>query len=404
MDKSVFKKANTLIIFGAGAVGEQILNTCIANEISIACFCDNHENKRGTFLNEIPILPLEEVKKVYESPTFIISPLNEIHQKNIALQLEKNGFSSHHSAKYFFDTFGVFDSTHVLQKSQVNRLKMREYETISSDITYIESIDFIITEKCSLNCRDCSSLMPYYENPMHCNKEELFSSIDRIDAVFDVVGELRILGGEPLLNQDWVDIVLYAQKKSTIECIKIYTNATILPKSEKLKQLDKEKVAFFISNYPNLSNQLVPIRQLLDQEGISYVQNDMDEWIECSKIKDYQRTKKELSQVYTGCLAKICRTVSNGKLFNCPFLANAERLQALPSSHIEFVDLFDTTKTIAVLQQELKHYIYGLPHLLACNYCSSRNLNATEVIPVAVQTKSTLPYKKYDKRGDSSAT
>lgn len=396
MENSIFKKANTLIIFGAGAVGEQILDICIANDIPVSCFCDNHEKKRDTTLQGIPILSLEDVKAKYETPTFILSPLNEIHQKNIGLQLEAAGFYSYYSVKAFFDSMSVAESMHVLQNSQLHRLQMRTYETVSSDITYIESIDLIITEKCSLNCRDCSSLMPYYENPMHCNQSDLLTYVDRIDAVFDIVGELRILGGEPLLNRNWIDLVLYAQTKSTIECIKIYTNATICPTAEQLKELDRDKVAFFVSNYPNLSKQLEPICQLLEKEGLSYVRNDMDEWIQCSKIQDYQRNPKQLSQVYAGCLAKICRTVSNGKLYNCPFLANADRLHALPNSHIEFVDLLDETKTISALQQEIKHYIYGLPHLLACNYCSSRNLESTEVIPVAVQTKSNLPYKKYD--------
>lgn len=385
-----------IILFGAGTIGEQMLDICIANEIPVSCFCDNHEKKRGTTIQGVSVLPLEEIKKLYRAPTFILSPLNEIHQKNIALQLKENGFFDYHSAKEFFDFFAMSESTNVLEKSQAHRLQMRQYETVSSAITYVESIDLIITEKCSLNCRDCSSLMPYYESPKHCNKEDIFAYIDRIDELFDCVGELRLLGGEPLMHPDWYDIVLYAQTKSALDCIKIYTNATILPKAEMISKFDRTKVAFFISNYPNLSKQLHVICDLLNEKEISYVQNDMDEWIQCSKIQDYHRTEKELAKVYQGCLAKICRTVSNGKLFGCPFLANTQRLKAMPSDFIEYVDLFDDTKEKAILQQEIKKYLYGLPYLKGCNYCSSRNLESTEVIPVAVQSKTTLPYRKYD--------
>lgn len=385
-----------IILFGAGAVGEQILRSCQANEIQIACFCDNHPQKNGQVVNGVLVLPLEEIKKKYAEPIFILSPLNEIHQKNIAKQLELQGFTSYHSAREFFENIGE-STLHVLEKSQANRLKMRCYESVDSEKMYIESIDLMITERCTLRCKDCSSLMPYYEKPMDCQKTDLFAYIDRIDELFDVVGELRILGGEPLIHPNFYEIIRYAQTKSTFECIKIYTNATILPKKEELQTFDTQIVAFYASNYPNLSMKMKELCALLSELDISYMRNDMEEWIQCTKIQCYHRTEQELEHVYRGCLAKICRTVSDGKLFTCPFLAHADRLQALPKISIDFIDLMDTTLPNDIIQKEIKQYIYGVPFLKGCDYCSSRNLEETIVIPVAVQTKEVLSYTKYER-------
>ena len=38
----------------------------------------------------------------------------------------------------------------------------------------------MITEKCSMKCKDCSNLMQYYENPINSDLNLLLKSIDKV--------------------------------------------------------------------------------------------------------------------------------------------------------------------------------------------------------------------------------
>ena len=47
-----------------------------------------------------------------------------------------------------------------------------------STILNVDSIDLMLTEKCSLKCKDCSNLMQLYAKPIDQDFEMVISSID----------------------------------------------------------------------------------------------------------------------------------------------------------------------------------------------------------------------------------
>ena len=63
---------------------------------------------------------------------------------------------------------------------------------------YLNSIDLVLTEKCSLKCKDCSNLMQYYAKPVDEDFDTLINSIDKILSNVGFIREIRIIGGEPL--------------------------------------------------------------------------------------------------------------------------------------------------------------------------------------------------------------
>ena len=77
---------------------------------------------------------------------------------------------------------------------------------------YMRSLDIMVTTKCSLKCKNCSNLMQYYKNPNNTSHDEILNALKVIDKAVDEISEYRIIGGEPMMNKDWANIV-----KSIIE-------------------------------------------------------------------------------------------------------------------------------------------------------------------------------------------
>ena len=76
----------------------------------------------------------------------------------------------------------------------------------------VDSIDLMLTEKCSLKCKDCSNLMQFYAKPVDEDFEIVIKSIDKFLNTVDYVREIRLLGGEPLMYKRVDEVVKYLLK------------------------------------------------------------------------------------------------------------------------------------------------------------------------------------------------
>lgn len=386
-----------LIIFGAGLMGGIIQELCESNGISVACFLDNNVNKCENEKNGVPIHSLSYIQKEYQNPLFILSPIGIAPQTSMRQQLDSEGLTEIYTVQQFVENVSITNMTDVLKKIQLHKLKMADHKKKDSDILYIETLNFCITERCSLKCKDCCHLMQYYENPIDYKKEDLFSYLDRIDEVMDSVSELPILGGEPFVNKDVYDIVVYAQEKKSIQHILILTNATILPKKEELLRFDKNKVGFSISSYGELSIKTKEFCSLLDEMGLSYKCDYADTWSNGADIAYQNYSADTLKKVFHGCFAKFCTAFAYGIVYMCPFLAHASNLKAVPRDVVKGVDLMDKTTSLDILKRNINQYLYGSESLAICQYCSGKSMGAEmKEIPPAIQTKTTLLYTKYE--------
>ncbi len=387
--QNIKEEKQELIIFGAGNIGEMMASFCEIYELKVTCFCDNDQKKSGTFINDIPIHSLNDVKMAYKNPIFIISPIDEPIIDAIREQLKQQAFSLFYTAKEWTQC--------VTEKYKYPKTKsIMEKNNFEKEQLSVTFIDFSITEKCSLKCEQCAHLMQYYEAPKHADTKMLLHSLDRLDEVFDSILELHILGGESLTHPDFFDIVAYAQQKETIKSVYIVTNATILPDKDQLNALDKSKLFFSISDYGVHSKNIEELCQLLTTLGIEYQRTPMKEWLICAIMPHQNRMPDELQTMYALCLVRHCLMFIEGKLFHCAFLGNVHRLQAIPKNDIEYVDLLLETNTREQTRQEVKQYLYGNTYFRGCNYCQGRTVTEISPIPAAVQTKTPLPYKKYD--------
>ena len=114
---------------------------------------------------------------------------------------------------------------------------------------HVKHLDLVLTEKCSLKCKDCSNLMQYYAKPIDEDYDNLIKGLDKFMNSVDFVNEIRFIGGEPLLYKKIGDVMKKVLTYKNFKKIYVYTNGTIVFKNNKMEIFQDERVLFRISNY-----------------------------------------------------------------------------------------------------------------------------------------------------------
>lgn len=356
------------------------------------------KNPGGGVQNNKVYLP-EDIKKYCANPIFIISIGNIDKHAEVIEQLQSlydcNCLEYYISQDIYYKIESAY-SKKIYDKLYIVNDKLQYYKPEESTKLFMKNITLYITERCTLKCKDCSTLVQYFDKPVDCNTNVILNDIDLINIYFDKLRILTLLGGEPFMHKDIYDIITYAQLKSNIELVSIVTNATIPPDIEKLKNLNTENIQILLSDYGVLSKEMKNWIRVLDELGIAYWVRDNIEWLDCGKIVDYNRSKQDLIKIYnTCCVRENCIYVRDEKVFICAHAIGLYLLEAMPKDEIEYIDITYNKELHEIIKQEIKNMIYKSTQHKVCNYCNGRTIGVTEKVTPAIQIKKPLSYKKY---------
>lgn len=356
-----------IIIFGAGIVGEALYHACQSKGIQVECFCDNNINKVGKNVIYTPRL-----KEKYKDALFLISAA-DMH--DAVKQLESLGYSKWYPASSLLRNFDLHRYKYSAPVDFVEYavstaiLCQDNYDT---DKLFLRSVDIIVTERCSLKCRDCSNLMRHYKDPKDCSLDGILQEIDLLCGVIDEINEFRVLGGEPFMNKDAHLIIKRLINEPKAKKVVVYTNGTIVPRDEQIAQMKSDKLLFIITDYGVLSRNIAPLVEKLSANKIAFYVQKAKGWTDCSKINKHDRSNKQQAEIFGKCCAKNTITLSNGRLFRCPFSGNAARLGAFNFEE-DSVGLDDKNK--------IKEFLFKKTFLKSCDYCNGRSFDDPEIEP-----------------------
>lgn len=393
--KQIKEQKKLIIIFGAGVVGEVLLQACLNNNIRVDYFCDNDKNKTEKLLNNIPIIHTSVLKDKYKDAIFLISAADI---KDVVDQLNKLGCLKWYACNSLLRDFNIYDYEYsksvdfVVYATSTAILCHDSYLTPKK--LFLRSVDIIVTERCSLRCRDCSNLMRYYKSPKDTEFNILVKEINKLCELVDEINEFRVLGGEPFMNKDFHLIIKRLVDEPKVKKIIIYTNGTIIPRIEQIEYFKNNKVLFLITDYGSLSRNLEPLIKILSDNDIAFYAQKARGWTDCSKIIKHNRNISEKKDIFNKCCVKNTITLSEGKIFRCPFSANAFRLRAVPKSDDDFVDIFEKGITDTKLKIKIKNYILDKDFLEVCDYCNGRSFGDPEITP-SIQQMEINNYQQY---------
>jgi len=250
-------------------------------------------------------------------------------------------------------------------------------------------LDVVITECCSLKCRNCSNLMQYYHKPENLDPEEVISSLRRLFKAVRV-SQLKILGGEPFVSQKVLMRVLEYLREEALDRfdeVEIITNGTIMPSEEcisAMKETPKLKVLF--SNYGELSSRLEEFMTRCKNEGINCDVAETDYWWDFGGVETRDEKERRTQHRYDACYSrKHCNTLFRGKLYACPRQAHAVRLGLTPEVNGEFVDVLSSeNEDPAKLHEAIYRLIDRKERITMCRACGC---DSNIKIERAVQTE-----------------
>jgi organic radical activating enzyme len=385
-----------VVIFGAGIVGEALLWVCRDAGIEVECFCDNNINKAGQTIGNTGVLHVQELKKKYDDAVFLISAADI---KDVVEQLGRLGYSKWHSSSLLLRDFDLTrcrsSSPEDYVEFAVSTCLLCHDSYLNPGKLFLRSVDIIITERCSLKCRDCSNLMQYYEMPKDCSIEEVTQSIDAFCALIDEVNEFRVIGGEPFMNREIHRVIKRLIDEPKVRRIVIYTNGTIVPREEHVEFLKNEKVLLLITDYGALSRNLSAIREMLHKENITHYIMKARGWTDCARVTRCSRSTEEQREVFRVCCAKNLVTLSKGRLYRCPFAANVARLGAVPDYENDYIDIVQEQQRgtdIHAMKKRIRAFLLEKDFLETCDFCNGRPFDAPEIVP-AIQVSKPLEYK-----------
>jgi organic radical activating enzyme len=397
------KKADApIIIVVTVDEAEAVANACRDNGITVEAFCDSEKRKSEELFCGLEVIHTPTLPQRYPNARFIIASQ---HIPDCVEQLTGLGYSEFYSILELLENYDVNKYQYrVSQSYMTSRLavckKTHEFY-FDADKIYMRSLDVMITTKCSLKCTYCSNLMQYYVDPKHTEHEEILSALNILNENVDHISEFRVIGGEPLMNKDWADIVNGINKKNAESKIDIYTNATISPTDEQLESFQGKNVNFIITDYAELSRNIDTMIAKLTKYNISFNREPANNWIDCSSIKHHKRPIPQLEEVFKQCCVKYVYTLLHGKIYRCPFIANAANLNAIPDNPANYVELLSNPNNI---NQKIRRLVNETKFFPACDFCDGRPYDPSSklgydgkgMIAGGEQVSSPLPYKVYN--------
>ena len=281
-----------------------------------------------------------------------------------------------------------------VETARMNALEMRRIMSAFKNKTLSEielfSVDFVITEVCTLRCRDCANLMQYFSRPREADFAQTITAFKKLYSVCGWIDEVRVIGGDAMAAKSLPEYIKFLSGLKNISEIVIYTNGILMPKLELLLAITDKRVSFHVTEYGHSRQKIGELERILSEHDTRLRIMHIDEWQDCAKVYKRNRNDDELRDVFRQCCVVGIPSLKDGKLWRCPLAASLAALNAMPNTQRQCVDL-TTDAPDDVIRTEIKK-LMSLDFLYACDYCGGRPRVNTTPVPPAVQVARPLPY------------
>ncbi|WP_342758485.1 radical SAM protein [Kineothrix sedimenti] len=381
-------ESKKVICFGAGKSAERIVNEMSLTKDNIEGFVDSNIALWNTTIQ----IPRVGIFPVY-SPQFLedLNPENYIilitsmYWEEIIKYINNNfnkKYRIFHSpcvrehvlgSKEFMETRYIDPCINRYQRyckeflllndkeieMETNNLRQR---LIKDDYVVIPRMPIILSTKCTLRCKECNNLVPYFNNPIEFSAEEIIDNITKVAHAADEWIYCELVGGEPFLYKELPKVLNYVLELKKIRAIEVTTNGTVIPSKEVLGLLANEKIIVKISDYGKYSN-IPKLTNIFEENHIKYTVYEDMQWIKAGGCDKRNRDLRIQISQYMQCPAShYCHTLMGNKIFICSRAASLYYLEILKEDN-EYI-LIDNNR----LKEDIKG-LYLKPQCTACDYC-----------------------------------
>lgn len=376
-----------IILFGT-LLPSKIAKTALEFlNIKIACYIDNDKSKYGSNIDGIKIITPDEAKEKYPNAIIFICSFNKENIESMCLQLDKLGMTNVYNLDvlyYAYQTSGLNRKIDpAVYATTLDTLNNRENKLV------INALNLAIGEKCTLNCKGCSCVVPYFKNPINYDKNKIIEGIKVFSECVDAIDTIFLVDGEPLLHPDLEEICREVSKLSNVKQLSIITNGTLIPKDSVLEGFKDTVTYISISDYGSLSPKKDELVLLATKNNIP-IETAKKHWLDFGNLQK----QENLHEVNSKCAKYVSQAVKDtciieGDCYICVRSAYGTRLGAIPKMPGDYVELLNDSYTKQEKRIQLEKLFWNTEYIKACDYCK---FGLAEPIETAVQVKSKLDY------------
>lgn len=384
MNNSLTLSEKNIIIYGFGVTGKWL-----SSQLKAKFIVDTDIKKWGDTFDGVEVKSPDSLKTLNTDTDIVVVTVVDIF--DVLPLLDHYGVQWISLADLLSENYEIIKNTTTesddFLRYSIDTVLSCQRAYLKKSSFYLRSVDLVITEKCTLKCKDCANLMQFYEMPENYSSNDILDGIIGLSERADFIHEVRVIGGEPFLNKEIYEIIKKISLIDNIHKIVIYTNGMIPPKEDELKNFNRNKILFSITDYAELGRNLDKTVSILDKYSLPYRVHPPEHWTDSGKILDKPWTVSESKDLFAKCCGKNLYTLIGENLYRCPFAANADQLKAIPKH---------ASNSIYVLSSSgiIKDFAYGIDYIDACRLCPGRSFDSPIIKP-AVQVKKAIAYKKF---------
>ncbi|HYE12002.1 MAG TPA: radical SAM protein, partial [Patescibacteria group bacterium] len=347
IEKLVLKLKNDkkpIVLFGTAHMGLVAKKTLEFLGSNPTYFCDNNKTIQGTTVESLLVISPQQIAEEHPDANIFICSFNKRARSQLKKQLSSLGLSNIHSIDILLYVYFIkLVKRNVRAEDFLDTIHKVFNEGESDEELVINLMGLVITQRCSLKCRDCGSLMQYYQSPYHYDIDMIIMQIKRLSEAADVIGRVDIVGGEPFLHPNLVEICKEISRIPNILMAQVVTNGTILPSEETIRELGECGILVTISDYEELSTKKLEIIKACEKNGVCiWTDVKPSGWTDMGSLDSCNRTMDENIKIYQNCTARIdCNSLQNGEYHLCPRSSHAAVLGAVPKIEGEYVNILD---------------------------------------------------------------
>jgi len=383
MKNNIFSKSDLemivekpFYIWGAGDGTRCLLRLLAEMEVQplgilVSAKKDNSEADMGIEIIE---------KDSYKNGVNIIVAVKESRQKDIEDEIEQMECPS---VYYISDTFRefLFLRYYNSEISVRNKIKSLSEEISSSFRNLLRfvappRVPYVavgVVDHCNLKCKGCSNFSCIAEEYI-VPTEKVCSDIRRIGEIFGNrrIDRFGIMGGEPLLHPDLIQIAECIRYNFPEAEVQIITNGILLlqQSNEFWEKCRKNHITIVCTKYPiKLDFERMEMKAKEEQVDFQYYGNTGMEIKTLFKRKIDLKGMTDPVYAFATCWeANDCNFLMEGKWFECPFICFVERVfnkkfnQNIQIEESDYLDIYQVKDYHEILE-------YIAKPKDACRYC-----------------------------------
>lgn len=182
----------------------------------------------------------------------------------------------------------------------------------------LEYMELHVTDNCNLKCKACTHFSNVSKTNNFVDARILQIRLERLKYLF-TIDTIRLLGGEPLLHPDIINVLKIARLSLPCSHIELVTNGLLLNKmsDDFFKTCQQNNIKIFISSYSVLKNKEELEKHLL----LFNIKYEFSPMIFSFSANLNPKGNSEKKETFKRCVHTKCKILKEDKFYICPICA-----------------------------------------------------------------------------------